>query len=70
MELGPSDVLGCAHHPLQQHMIEGSTIAIPGSEAASKNALNGTAVKPFQTSEGEEVLSRLLHNWAHVFGPF
>jgi hypothetical protein len=28
-ELGPSDVLGCPHHPLLCHVIEGGAIAIP-----------------------------------------
>ena len=43
-ELCPSEVLGCPHHPLYRHVIEGSTFAIPGSDAASQNTLNGTAV--------------------------
>jgi hypothetical protein len=38
-ELGPSDVLGCLHH----HAIKGGAIAIPGSDAASQDAINGTA---------------------------
>ena len=51
----------------------------PSNELASRDALNCTAVdifedlrahaKPFQPPEGEELLSRLLHDYVHVCGP-
>jgi hypothetical protein len=61
-----------------QGSARGSAIAIPSSDAASQDALNGTAVehfedlrthaKHFQPPEGEEALSRLLYNCER--GPF
>jgi hypothetical protein len=58
-------------------VIKGGAVAIPSSDAASHNALNGTVVerfeglrvhaKPFPPPEEEEALSRLLHNYAHVW---
>ena len=43
-ELGPSDVLGCLHHPLLRFAVKGGAIAKPSCDAASQDALNGAEV--------------------------
>ncbi|XP_070994384.1 aryl-hydrocarbon-interacting protein-like 1 [Oncorhynchus clarkii lewisi] len=63
-----------------QHVIEGGAVAIPSSDAASQDALNGAAVelfedlrahaKPFHLSKGEKALLCLLHDCASMGDPF
>ena len=43
-ELSPSGVLGCPHHPLTL-CGQGRAFAIPSSDAASQDALDGAAVE-------------------------
>ena len=78
-KLGPGDVLGRTHYPLQWLAVGGRAVAIPGSDATSQDALDGAAVEPFddlrthnksfQSPEGEQVLSCPLHNCLRVLGP-
>ena len=73
-ELGPSDVLGCLHHPLLRFAVNVLAFAVPRGDAAIEDALNGAAVemfenlrahaKAFQPSESEEALLCPLHDCA------
>ena len=44
-EIASTDAFGCPHNPLQGLAIEVSAAAIPGSEAASQDALLGVSVE-------------------------
>jgi hypothetical protein len=69
-ELCPSDVLGCPHHHLYLHAIEGSAVAMSSIDRASQDALIGPAVelfedfrdnaKPSQLPEGDNALSLVM----------
>ena len=77
--LGPSDVLGRMHYPMQCLAVRGRAVAIPGSDATRQGALDGAAEKPFEdlrthaksfrSPEGEWVLLCPLHDCLGVLGP-
>ena len=76
--LGPSDVLGCMHYPLQC-LVGCRAVTIPGGDATGQDALDGAAVElfdnlwthanSFQSPDGEKALSCPLHNFLGLFGP-
>jgi hypothetical protein len=45
--------------------MEGSGIAVPSSDAASRDALNGTAVERFEDVRAHAKTTRILHNREH-----
>lgn len=47
-KLGPSNVLGRTHYPLQCLAVRGQAVSIPGSDATSQDALDGAVVEPFE----------------------
>ena len=67
------------NYPLWRLAFGCQAVAIPSGEAVSQDALNGAAVelfenprahaKSFQPPEGEEALSRPLHNCVDMCGP-
>ena len=48
-KLGPSDVLGRTHYPLQCLAVGGRAVAIPGGDATSQNALDGADASEFKS---------------------
>ena len=44
-QCAPGDVLGRPHHPLESLAVVGGAVAVPGSDTARHDALNGAAVK-------------------------
>ena len=47
-QLCPSDVLGRTHYPLKCLAVGGRAIAVPGSDATGQDALDVSAVEPFE----------------------
>ena len=65
------------HYSLESFAVVSGAVAIPGGDASSEDALNGTAIEgpedagahaeSFQSPEKEEALLRLLHCLVYVY---
>ena len=67
---GPGDALGSSHHPLESP-VDGA-IAVPGSDTARQDALNGPSLEVCEDPRGQDELAllRILHHAVCVKGPF